>query len=117
MKKVEEIAAALDAELYGVQALYVFGSTKEATAGPASDIDLLIHFNGNEEQGDNLESWLHEWSLKLAKENEERTGTLVEEILDIHMITDEDIKNKTSWAVHIDSPHRAAKRLPLRNDG
>ena len=29
-------------------AFYVFGSTKNATAGPASDIDLLVHFRGDD---------------------------------------------------------------------
>ncbi len=116
MKKVEELGNMLDAELYGVEAFYVFGSTKEATAGPASDIDLLIHFNGNEEQRESLLSWLHERGVKLGKENKERTGGQTDDILDVHIITDEDIKNKSSWAVHINSPHSAAKKIPLRND-
>ncbi len=40
----ERIAAEVDHERLGVQAMYLFGSVKNATAGPASDIDLLIHF-------------------------------------------------------------------------
>ena len=43
----ERIAADLDAERFGVEALYVFGSVKNATAGPGSDIDLLIHVEGD----------------------------------------------------------------------
>ncbi|MCK4717024.1 MAG: nucleotidyltransferase domain-containing protein, partial [Thermoplasmata archaeon] len=115
MKKVEEIARALDTEVYCVQALYVFGSTKEATAGPASDIDLLIHFKGNEEQREALLSWLHEWSTRIAEENKGRTGVQVNGILDVHIITDEDIENKNSWATHIGSPYGAAKEIPLQH--
>ncbi len=113
MKKVEEIAKAMDAALYGVEALYVFGSTNEATAGPESDIDLLIHFQGNDEQRENLLSWLHEWDVKIAEENSERTGLSTEKILDIHIITDDDILKKNSWATHINSMDGAAKKISL----
>ena len=43
----ERIAAELDRERFGVVALYLFGSVKNATAGPGSDIDLLVHFRGD----------------------------------------------------------------------
>jgi len=44
---VNIIAEKMDMERFGVKALYLIGSAKNATAGPASDIDLLIHFEGN----------------------------------------------------------------------
>ena len=44
LRMAERIAAELDPARFGVKALYVFGSTKNATAGPGSDIDLLVHF-------------------------------------------------------------------------
>ena len=50
LRMAERIAEQLDAERFGVKALYVFGSTKNATAGPGSDIDLLVHFRGTPEQ-------------------------------------------------------------------
>jgi len=39
----EQLGRRLDARRSGVQALYVFGSTASATAGPGSDIDDLHH--------------------------------------------------------------------------
>jgi pyruvate,water dikinase len=47
LQMAEHIASELDSERFGVDGFYVFGSTKNATAGPASDIDILIHFKGS----------------------------------------------------------------------
>ncbi|MBU1948962.1 MAG: nucleotidyltransferase domain-containing protein, partial [Candidatus Eisenbacteria bacterium] len=74
LKMAEKIAAELDAERFGVQAIYVFGSTKNATAGPGSDIDLLVHFRGTEKQNDDLMNWFEGWSLCLSEMNYLRTG-------------------------------------------
>ena len=117
LDKVREIARALDPVLYGVVALYVIGSTREATAGPESDIDLLVHFRGSNEQKEDLLAWLHEWSVALDQENRERTGCETEGILDVHIITDEDIENKDSWASHIGSLYGAAKEISLGEKG
>ena len=45
-RMAQRIAAQVDPQLFGVKAFYVIGSTKNATAGPDSDIDLLLHFAG-----------------------------------------------------------------------
>ncbi len=115
MQKVEEIAETLDSELYGVESLYLIGSTKEGTAGPASDIDLLVHFKGTEEQKEKLLAWFDEYGKKLDEENKQRTGLKTGSLLDVHMITDEDIKKRDSWATHITSPYMSVKKIPLKN--
>ena len=43
LRMAQRIAARIDPGRFGVKAAYVFGSTKNGTAGPASDIDLLLH--------------------------------------------------------------------------
>ncbi len=116
MQKVEEIAEKLDSELYGVESLYLIGSTKEGTAGPASDIDLIVHFKGTEEQKEKLMAWLNKFGKKLEEENKERTGLKTDSILDIHLITDEDIKKRDSWATHITSPYMSVKKIPLKKE-
>lgn len=113
MQKVHEIASALDPSIYGIKALYLIGSTKDGSAGPASDIDLIVHFNGNEEQREILENWFSQWGKKLEKENQERTGIRTEGLLDVHIITDEDIKKNTSWASHLTSPYLGVKKIQL----
>jgi len=56
----EEIAALMDAERFGVKAVYLIGSTKNVNAGPQSDIDLIIHFGEQEAAGiaDDVARWL-----------------------------------------------------------
>lgn len=115
-QKIEEIAQALDPDLYGIQGMYLIGSTKDGSAGPTSDIDLLVHFRGTEEQKDKLMVWFDEWGKKLAKENKERTGFATEGLLDVHIITDEDIKKKSSWASHITSAYQTVRKITLKKE-
>jgi predicted nucleotidyltransferase len=109
----ERLAASLDGERFGVQAIYIFGSTKNATAGPASDIDLLVHFRGSEEERRALHAWLEGWSLALDELNFLRTGYRSRGLLDVHLITDEDIARRTSFAAKIDAVTDAARPLPM----
>ncbi len=115
LRMAQTLARELDGARFGVQALYVFGSTKNATAGPASDIDLLIHAAATmtEEQRRALDSWLEGWSLGLAEVNFLRTGKKSEGLLDLHYVTDDDIAQKTSFAVKIGAVTDAARPLPL----
>lgn len=114
MRMAEKLAAKLDAKRYGVVGLYIFGSTKNATAGPGSDIDLLVHFRGTDKQHGELVSWLDGWSISLGQINFDRTGYNTDDgLLDVHIITDEDISNKTSYAIKIGAVTDAARPLVL----
>ena len=92
LKMAKTIAAKLDPVSFGVQAFYVFGSTKNATAGPGSDIDILIHFRGTEKQRASLNLWLEGWSLSLAETNYLRTGHHSDGLLDVHIVTDKAVR-------------------------
>jgi hypothetical protein len=113
MQMADQIAGELDAERFGVAAMYLIGSTKNASAGPASDIDLLFHHRGTKEQRKDLETWLQGWSLALAKVNYLRTGYTTDELLDVHIITDADIESNSSFAAKIGAVTDAALELPL----
>jgi len=113
LRMAERIAAQLNPQRFGVQGVWVLGSTKNATAGPASDIDLLVHFRGTPEQRQLLEQWLHGWSLCLSEINFLRTGYKTQGLLDVHLVTDEDIAQRTSFAVKIDAVTDAARPLPV----
>ncbi len=108
----ERIAARLDPARFGVKSIYLFGSTNNGTAGPGSDIDLLIHFGGNEQQRQDLLNWLNGWSVSLAEMNYLKTGYQSDGLLDIHIITDEDIARKTAYASKIGAVTDPA--LPLK---
>ena len=113
LRSVEEIAEKLDPERFGVKAMYLFGSTKNATAGPQSDIDLLIHFVGNKAQKTELLAWLDGWSRCLSHVNFLRTGQKTDGLLNIHLLTDRDIRNRSSYAVKIGAVTDPARPIPL----
>ncbi len=116
MRMAERIASELDAERFGVEAVYLIGSTKNANAGPNSDIDLLIHVRGDEPQQRALETWLDGWSRCLGELNYMRTGYETGGLLDLHFITDDDIERQTSYAAKIGAVSDAALELPLGRD-
>jgi len=93
-KITEKMAAQLDPTRFGVQAMYLAGSSKDKTAQPGSDIDLMIRFNGTQEQKAQLRSWLEGWSLALDLMNFYRTGIKCGGLLDVHFYSDlKDKKN------------------------
>ena len=108
----ERVAAELDRERFGVVAVYLLGSVKNATAGPGSDIDLLFHVRGSKSQRSELLQWLDGWSRCLAEFNYQRTGYRTDGLLDVHLVTDEDIAKCTSFAVKIGAVTDAALELP-----
>jgi hypothetical protein len=113
-RMAEQIALQLDPSEFGVENVYLFGSTKNGTAGPASDIDLLVHFSGTASQREGLVHWLEGWSLCLDEINYLRTGYRSGGLLDFHVITDEDIAKKTSYAAKINAVTDAARPLKLK---
>ena len=57
--------------------------------------------------------WLDGWSRSLAEINYLRTGYRTDGLLDVHLVTDEDIARKTSYAAKIGAVTDAARPLPL----
>lgn len=112
----ERIAEQLDMEAFAVKGIYLFGSTNNCTASLNSDIDLLIHFDGTEKQKKELDIWLNGWSKALAEINFLKTGYKVDGLLDVHYITDQDILNKNSYAIKINSVFDPAYPLRLNGD-
>ena len=107
----------MDVGYYGVAGLYLFGSVKNADAGPCSDIDLLIHFRGSDEQRQQLETRLERWNLLLADINRFRTGYITDGLLDVHFVTDYDIDAGSSYAIKIGAVTDGARRLNTENAG
>jgi len=110
----EKISAMIDMDAYSIKGIYLFGSTSTGTAKLNSDIDLLIHFDGTEEQKQKLSTWLEGWSLALSEINYLKTGYSSDGLLDVHFITDRDIENRNSYAMKINSVYDPAVVLRLR---
>lgn len=114
LRMAERIAADADPVRFGIRGMYVLGSTKNATAGPASDIDLIVHVeDGTEDTRRDLLAWMEGWSRCLSEINQVRTGCVTEGLLDVHLVTDEDIARRTSWAVKIGAVTDAARPLSV----
>ena len=116
MRNIEKLASKIDPERFGVKGFYVFGSTKNGTARAESDIDVLIHFEGNENQKEDLKLWLEGWSLSLAQINFVRTGHKTSGLLDVHIVTDKDISDRNSFAIKIGAITDAARPLRVGTD-
>ncbi|MBI5731274.1 MAG: nucleotidyltransferase domain-containing protein [Ignavibacteriales bacterium] len=114
MKMAEKIASELDSNRFGVKGIYVFGSTKNAVSGPGSDIDLIVHIEKEKCNIKELSLWFEGWSLALSEMNYLRTGYRSSGLLDIHYVTDEDIKNKSSYASKIGAITDAARPLKFK---
>jgi hypothetical protein len=105
LKMARLIAEQMDFKQLGVKAVYLIGSTKEAKAGPASDLDLVVHFAGDQQQESNLRHWIDGWSRSLAQINYEMTGySMKQGMIDLHLVTDQELKNQSdSFAAMIGS--------------
>lgn len=109
---IRKVVSLTDYSLLGINHIYLAGSTKSYTSGPASDIDIIVHYSGNEKDLIFIKIWFDAWSACLAEWNYERTGIISGEgLIDLHLITDEDIRNKTSFAMMIGSVENSAKLL------
>jgi len=113
-RMAQKIATELDPQRFGVKAFYLFGSTKNATAGPASDIDILLHFQGSSQQESDLLLWLEGWSRCLAEMNFLRTGYRTDGLLDVHIVTDKNIAERSGLAAKIDAITDPARKLPMK---
>jgi len=112
-RMAEKLAASIDPEMLGVKGVYLFGSTKNATAGPCSDIDLIVHISGSGGPEKTLMAYLNGWDLCLSEMNYIRTGLKTRGVLDVHIVTDEDIKNRNSYASKIGAVTDPARPLDL----
>jgi pyruvate,water dikinase len=116
LRMARAIAAELAPGRFGVRALYLIGSTKNVIAGPESDLDLVVHIAGGPGRRADLHAWFQDWDRRLVAANESRTGRLCDTILDIHIVTDEDVARCSVFAVRIGAVDDPAWPLPLGSD-
>lgn len=111
---VQKIAACVPVDKFGIRGLYLIGSTKNANAGPGSDIDLIAHVDGTDHQKEKLSLWMEGWGLCLTEMNFMKSGYRCSgSLIDLHIITDEDIKNKDSFASMLTAVTDRARPLRL----
>lgn len=114
-KAVQEIAERFDLDRFQSEGLYLIGSTRSAKAGPGSDIDLIVHFRGDENTRKELVAWMEGWGLCLSLENFHRTGYKVQgSLIDLHIVTDKDILEKNVFASMIGRKEEGAKPVKVK---
>jgi hypothetical protein len=57
--------------------------------------------------------WLNGWSQSLSEVNYQRTGFKSPGLLDVHLVTDDDLARRTSYALKIGAVTDPARALPL----
>jgi len=111
---VKRIATHLDLERFGLKGLYLIGSTKNANAGPGSDIDLLAHSDGDTERNEDFRNWIEGWGMCLDEMNYWKTGYhSLESLIDLHIVTDDDIQKRDSYAIMINAVTDRARPIKL----
>jgi hypothetical protein len=90
----ERIAAAMDPARFGVQSVYLFGSTEHGNAGVGSDIDLIVVSETEAQKRRDLEIWLEGWSLCLAEVSFQLYGLPSSGLLDVHFMDPEQAKTQ-----------------------
>jgi pyruvate,water dikinase len=103
----------LDAKRFHVKGVYLYGSVKNGTAGPDSDIDLLVHFNGDQTELFQLECWFQGWALALSEMNYSRTGVKMAEMLDVTYLSDAEVESGAGLGAMIGAVTNAARELKL----
>lgn len=113
---VEKIAGHLNLDRFGLKGLYLIGSTKNATAGPGSDIDLIAHSDGDLSRVEDLKLWLQGWGLCLSEMNLMKSGYKISDsLIDLHVITDEDIRKKSSYALMLTAVSDRARPIKVKD--
>jgi len=92
----ERIAASIDPVRFGVEAVYLFGSTELGNAGAGSDIDLIIVCGGDAQQERDLQVWLEGWSLCLAEISFQLYGLPSTGLLDVRFLKPEQARAEVS---------------------
>jgi len=110
-RMAECLVRKMDHERLGVVAVYIYGSVKNGTADPGSDINLLVHFRGDEQQKALAGEYFRGWSEALTEINNTRTGVTVEKMLDVTYVTDEEIAAGKGPAGRINAVTNPARKL------
>lgn len=112
-RMAESIALKLDAYRFGVKGLYLYGPVFNETAGPNSDIDLIVHFEGTEEQKRELMIWFEGWNNCLSQINYNRSGYFVEQFLDITYISEKNFKDRKYYVDLMEPSNHMSRKLSI----
>ena len=111
-RMAERMVRSLKAADYGVLAVYLYGSVKNGTAGPGSDIDLMVVLADDADRP-RLAAWFDGWNGALMDLNFSRSGVRVEPMLDVTYLTEAEVAAGQGPAAKIGAATDAARALSL----
>ncbi len=112
-RMIDSILEHLDANRFGIKEIYLYGTVLDGTAGPKSDIDFVVIFDGTPEQKHDLTLWLEGWNLALGKINYNKTGFNISKFLDVSIFTEQELAENQYFADLIQKSNNTAKQLKL----
>jgi hypothetical protein len=113
MEIAKRIVSYLKRGRYGVMNIYLIGTVFHRTAGPNSDIDLMVHYNGEASNREKLEIWFDGWNCSLSEMVFNQTGVRLNRFLDVIYITDNDLRENEYFATLIDENKKNSKKLEI----
>jgi len=75
----------------------------------------MVHFVGSEMQRVQLLYWFEGYSMALASINYLKTGEKLDGLLDIHLVSDADVKARVGLAEKIVAVTNSARKLSLKS--
>lgn len=111
MRMVEAFVNSLDMARFGIGGVYLTGSVFQGTAKSSSDIDIIVYFQGNENQKKEFLIWCEGWNYSISNINYNRSGYKIERILDILLIDDQSLQNNKFYADLINPAKGRSKKI------
>ncbi len=111
MRMAEAFAKSVDFSKFNISAIYLTGSVYQGDATAESDIDLLVHFEGSQSQKDDFLIWADGWDSSLKMIHYNRTGLIIEHILDIALINNQIIQTNKVYEDLVNPSLRLSRKL------
>jgi predicted nucleotidyltransferase len=109
---LEKAVNEADFQKLGIYRLYLIGSVKNFTSSISSDIDLIIHYDGNQQSKEKIEIWFAAWGKAVISSKKYQNEIDNNEMLfDLHFITKKDIVERNSYAIMTSSLHNSARLI------
>lgn len=90
-KFVEKLVGKISPMKFGVKGIYLYGTVFTKIASDTSDVDILVHYDGDPRHKELMDAWFEPWNIMLQEIIYINTGFLRPKPLDVHYITDAEL--------------------------
>lgn len=107
----EHFAKSVDKIKYGIQSIYLFGTVFNNSASANSDIDMLVISDNIELTRGEFFTWLDGWNQALSQVNFHKYGIHINKMIDLHIVSSEEISDKIYFMEIIDPKNNQSIKL------